>query len=149
MTKTVNLHMNPIGESPSTVPANGVVSGAPKLLLRLEGAAVLVVAACAYAQWDGGWGLFALLFLVPDLSMLGYLAGPRIGASAYNFGHSYLTPGALAAAGLGFGMPILLSLALIWIAHIGFDRAVGYGFKYSDAFKHTHLGTPFKHADNV
>jgi hypothetical protein len=120
----------------------GFVHGVPKLLLRLEGAAVLAAAAIAYSQIGGGWGLFALLFLVPDLSMLGYLAGPRSGAAVYNFGHSYLAPGALGAAGLLAGMPMLLSIALIWVAHIGFDRALGYGLKYATAFKHTHLGRP-------
>jgi hypothetical protein len=122
---------------------DGVVHGTPKLLLRMEGAAALAVATYAYAQFGNGWGLFAMLFLVPDLSMLGYLANPRIGAVTYNFGHSYLSPAALAFAGLVTGMPMLFSVALIWIAHIGFDRAVGYGFKYPTAFKHTHLGLPF------
>lgn len=121
----------------------GVVHGTPKMLLRMEGAVALAAATYAYGQIGGGWGLFALLFLVPDLSMLGYLANPRIGAAIYNFGHSYLAPAGLAFAGLALGMPMLISVALIWIAHIGFDRAVGYGFKYADAFKHTHLGLPF------
>jgi Domain of unknown function (DUF4260) len=122
---------------------DGVVYGAPKLLLRLEGAGGLAAAVYGYSQFGSGWGLFALLFLVPDLSMLGYLLGTKIGAAAYNIGHSYLSPGALAVAGLLLGTPALYSIALIWIAHIGFDRTVGYGFKYSNAFKHTHLGTPF------
>lgn len=122
----------------------GTVTGTPRLLLRLEGAAALAAAVTGYAQLGGGWSLFALLFLVPDLSMLGYLSGPRIGAVIYNFGHSTLSAGGLALAGLLLGMPILLSVSVIWIAHIGFDRAVGYGFKYADAFKHTHLGTPFR-----
>jgi hypothetical protein len=121
----------------------GVVQGTPKLLLRMEGAAALAAAAYAYAQIGNGWGLFALLFLVPDLSMLGYLANPRIGAVTYNFGHSYLSPAALALAGMMLGTPMLFSIALVWISHIGFDRAVGYGFKYPTAFKHTHLGLPF------
>lgn len=121
----------------------GVVHGAPRLLLRLEGAAVLAAASVAYAQVGGGWGLFALLFLAPDLSMLGYLAGRRAGAAVYNLGHSYLAPGALGAAGLALELPMLMSIALIWVAHIGFDRAVGYGLKYATAFKHTHLGLPF------
>jgi hypothetical protein len=122
---------------------DGVVHSAPKLLLRMEGAAALGAAVYAYPQFGSGWGVFALLFLLPDLSMLGYLANPRIGAATYNFGHSYLAPAALAIFGLQIGIPMLISIALIWFAHIGFDRAVGYGFKYADAFKHTHLGLPF------
>jgi len=122
---------------------DGVVHGAPKLLLRLEGAAALAACVYAYSLVGGEWGLFALLFLTPDLFMLGYLASAKWGAAAYNVGHSYLSPGALALAGLMWGAPILVSIALIWAAHVAFDRAVGYGFKYSDAFKHTHLGAPF------
>lgn len=75
--------------------------------------------------------------------MLGYLAGRKAGAAIYNVGHIYLLPMALAGIGLLADMPIAISIGLIWIAHIGFDRLVGYGLKYDDAFKHTHLGTPF------
>ena len=124
----------------------GVVMGAPQTLLRLEGLAVLALTVFAYSQIGAGWALFAILFLVPDLSMLGYLAGPRAGAILYNLGHSYLLPAAIGAVGLAIGTPLLTSVALIWVAHIGFDRMVGYGFKYSDAFKHTHLGLPFAKA---
>lgn len=121
----------------------GAVVGTPRLLLRAEGAAMLAAACFAYAQLGGGWGLFAALFLVPDVSMLGYLVNPRIGAAAYNVGHSYLSPAVLGLLGAAFAMPALLPLACIWGAHIGFDRAVGYGFKYATGFKHTHLGLPF------
>jgi hypothetical protein len=121
----------------------GVVQGAPRLLLRLEGAVVLAGAVWCYAQVGAGWALFALLFLVPDLSMLGYLAGPRIGAASYNAGHSYALPAGLAGAGVLGGWPVAVSLALIWVAHIGFDRAIGYGLKYPSGFGHTHLGLPF------
>jgi hypothetical protein len=118
----------------------GQTVGGPKAILRLEGGVVLAVAAAAYAQTDAGWLLFALLFLVPDVSMLGYLAGRRIGAVAYNLGHSYLGPAALAAYGLWSGAPLMVSIALIWVAHIGFDRLMGYGLKYAGGFKSTHLG---------
>jgi hypothetical protein len=118
----------------------GQAVGGPKALLRLEGGVVLAAATAAYAQTDGGWLLFALLFLVPDVSMLGYLAGRRIGAFGYNLGHSYLGPAALAAYGLWSAAPLCVSIALIWVAHIGFDRLMGYGLKYATGFKHTHLG---------
>jgi hypothetical protein len=124
----------------------GGVFGAPKTLLRLEGFGVLALAAFAYSQVGAGWALFAILFLVPDLSMLGYLSGPRVGALFYNLGHSYLLPAALGVAGFVIAAPLLTSTALIWVAHIGFDRLIGYGFKYADAFKHTHLGLPFAKA---
>ncbi len=124
--------------APATRP--GAVSGAPRLLLRLEGGAVLAAAAAAYAHAGQGWGMFALLFLVPDLSMLGYLRGPRVGALCYNLGHSYLGPAALGAIGLAASQPLSMALALIWIAHIGFDRLLGYGLKHAAGFGFTHLG---------
>lgn len=110
------------------------------MLLRLEGLAVLSLTVAAYAQFGAGWGWFALLFLLPDLSFPGYLAGPRVGAAAYNAAHSYTGPLALLAAGILGAMPVLLAIALVWCAHIGFDRALGYGLKYTSGFGDTHLG---------
>ena len=107
---------------------------------RLEGLALLAVSVLAYARFGEGWLLFAVLFLIPDLSFLGYLAGPRLGAWAYNLAHSLVGPLLLAAAaGLTGGDPPI-ALALIWLAHIGFDRALGYGLKSPDSFGVTHLG---------
>jgi hypothetical protein len=93
----------------------------------------------AFHRMGGGWALFAGLFLVPDLSMLGYLAGPRLGALGYNAGHSYLGPALLGVIGLAAASPLAAQLALIWSAHIGFDRLLGYGLKYPSAFGNTHL----------
>ena len=84
-------------------------------------------------------GLFAALFLVPDLSFAGYLLGPRTGAASYNALHALIGPAALAAAGLVL-WPGALPVALIWFAHIGVDRAFGYGLKYPGGFSQTHLG---------
>ena len=81
-----------------------------------------------------------MLFLVPDLSFAAYLAGPRTGAIIYNAAHSYMAPMALMTAGFGLDSPLTLSIALIWLAHIGIDRALGYGLKYSAGFGFTHLG---------
>jgi hypothetical protein len=115
------------------------VVGRPKLLLRLEGVAMLACAVAAYATLDASWTLFVAAFLAPDLSMLGYLAGPRIGAAAYNGAHTLLAPAACAA--LAFvGVPLALPSAAIWLGHIGFDRALGYGLKYEAGFAFTHLG---------
>lgn len=116
------------------------VAGGPKLILRLEAGLVLAAACFAYGRLGHGWGMFALLFLTPDLSMLGYLGGRRLGAAAYNLAHSYVSPALLAAAGWISGHPLMIGLSLIWIAHIGFDRVLGYGLKYASAFGHTHLG---------
>ena len=119
-------------------PLNGTTTGWPKLILQAEGAALLGVATLTYAQTGAGWGMFALLFLVPDVAMLGYLRGPRLGAAVYNLGHSTLGPLALCVLGWG-ASPMALALGLIWLAHVGFDRMLGYGLKYGNAFKHTHL----------
>jgi len=119
--------------------ATGTVTGAPKIILQLEAAAVLAAAVMAYAWSGGGWLMFVLLFLVPDVSMLGYLGGRRLGAAIYNLAHTYALPAALAAYGLYQSQPRVLDVALIWIAHIGFDRLLGFGLKYQTAFRHTHL----------
>jgi hypothetical protein len=111
----------------------------PKLLLRLEGAAALALACVCYQQSHGGWLWFALLLLSPDLFMLGYLAGTKSGAFFYNLAHTYLLPLGLLAVYEFTGHIWLLWLALIWLAHIGADRLLGYGLKYETAFKDTHL----------
>ena len=119
---------------------SGVVEGAPRIVLRLEGLAVLAIATAAYGRFGGSWVLFLALFLVPDLGIAGYLAGPRAGAAAYNVAHSYVGAAALILAGM-LGATWLLPPGLVWTAHIGFDRVLGFGLKYPDAFAHTHLGS--------
>lgn len=111
-----------------------------RLVLRLEGLCVLIAASVAYSKLGLGWGTFALFFLTPDLSFLGYLAGPRIGAIGYNAAHSYIGAVACLMMGFVFPAPTLLCAGIIWCAHIGFDRALGYGLKYSEGFGFTHLG---------
>jgi len=113
--------------------------------LRLEGLATFIIAGLLYWHFhlNGFW--FAVLFLAPDLSMLGYLAGPRFGATLYNLGHNHLAAGIVLAAGLiaditGAPRLALLGIGLIWCAHIGFDRALGYGLKSPESFRLTHLG---------
>ena len=119
----------------------GAVTGGVRGLLRLEGAAVAIVALVLYGRSDAGWGLFAALILVPDLAFLGYLAGARVGAIAYNITHSLIGPGLLLLAALLLpGAAAALPVTLIWIAHIGIDRALGYGLKYGAGFGFTHLG---------
>ncbi len=109
-------------------------------LLRLEGLAFLVAAVAAFAALDGSWLLLAVLLLAPDLAMLGYLRGPRVGAALYNAAHTYPVPVAVGLFGLWAGSSLALHLALIWTAHIGMDRALGYGLKLPEGFRHTHLG---------
>jgi Domain of unknown function (DUF4260) len=111
----------------------------PALLLRLEGAAILALSVFVYRQIHASWILFAVLFLSPDLFMLGYLANARAGAAVYNFVHTLFAPGILIAIAVLASKQQLLPFALIWTAHIGFDRMQGYGLKYPTRFKDTHL----------
>ena len=116
------------------------MGGGVRLLLRAEGVVVLAAALAAYAQFGLGWGVFAVWLLAPDVSMLGYLAGPRMGAALYNAAHSYVGAVALLVLGALAAMPWAVAGGLIWCAHIGLDRALGYGLKYGSAFRATHLG---------
>lgn len=121
-----------------TIAAFGSVDGHPKLWLRLEGGVALIVSGALYAQAGLAWWLFAACFLAPDLSMAGYLFGPRAGAWTYNIVHSYVAPAMTALVCVLLQWPV--TPVLIWTAHIGFDRLLGYGLKYPTAFAHTHLG---------
>jgi hypothetical protein len=85
------------------------------------------------------WWLFVALVLAPDLAMLGYLAGPRPGALAYDALHTYLLPVGLGAAGVIADSEVARQVALVWMTHVGVDRALGYGLKYPSGFKDTHL----------
>jgi hypothetical protein len=109
-------------------------------ILRLEGLVALAGAVAAYAAIGGSWWLFAVLVLAPDLSMLGMLLGPMAGSRSYNVAHSYAVPAALGAVAWFTGAGWLLPVALIWVAHIGMDRALGYGLKFPGRFDRTHLG---------
>lgn len=120
--------------------AAATVTGMPLILLRLEGAAMLATALYAWHLTGGSWLVFGLLFFTPDLAMLGYLASPRTGAIAYNLAHTYVIAALIGALGLLAGSPMAVAAALILAGHIGFDRMLGYGLKYPDAFGHTHLG---------
>jgi uncharacterized protein DUF4260 len=118
----------------------GAVTGGVRTLLRLEGLTLFAGMTLLYAVWDGSWWVYAILFLAPDLSFAAYLAGPRIGAVVYNAAHSYMAPMVLMTAGFALSSPLVLSIAMIWLAHIGIDRALGYGLKYGKGFTFTHLG---------
>jgi hypothetical protein len=118
----------------------GAVEGMPRLLLRLEGLGLALAAVYAYDRIGANWWLFACLILVPDVSLIAYFGGTRLGAIAYNTVHVTLAP--LICAALGFLLPSfdLVSVALIWATHIGIDRAAGFGLKYGGGFGFTHLG---------
>jgi uncharacterized protein DUF4260 len=118
----------------------GAASGGVRGLLRLEGAAAFGAAVALYAHAGFSWPMFAFGFFAPDLAMVGYVAGPRAGAALYNLVHTYALALVIVAAGFLGGLPVLAACGLILIAHIGFDRALGFGLKYSTAFGDTHLG---------
>ena len=125
----------------SDITANsGAVTGGVRTLLQIDGLTLFLGMLLLYGVWGGSWWLFAILFLVPDLSFVGYLAGPRNGALLYNAAHTYMPPLILNVLGFGFASPLLLSIAMIWLAHIGIDRALGFGLKYETGFGFTHLG---------
>jgi len=122
---------------PTDAPA---VTGIPRLLLRLEGAALLLLSLLLFHRLGESWWLFAILFLAPDLSFAGYLGGARIGSIVYNAAHTTIAPAVLALLGLLLPAFVLVALAVIWFAHIGMDRMLGYGLKYGAGFGFTHLG---------
>ena len=111
----------------------------PTHFLRLEGLAALAAALAVYLELGGPLWLLVVLGLAPDLSMLAYLAGPRLGSLGYNVVHTYVLPVALGGLGLAVGAPLAVQVAAIWAAHIGFDRLVGFGLKYPTGFGDTHL----------
>lgn len=111
----------------------------PRILLRIEGAAIFVAAVALYFHEDYAWWLLVVLALAPDLSMIAYLGGTRAGALVYDLAHTLTLPLVIGAAGVLWDADRAGQLALIWLAHIGADRAVGYGLKYPTRFQDTHL----------
>ena|ERR1700691_665378 len=113
----------------------------PSTLLQLEGLFLLALCCAAYQHlFPHRWLFFALLFLAPDLSLLGYTTRSlRFAAALYNTGHTFTLPLLLGFASSLSGWHTGLALALIWCAHISFDRALGYGLKFAEAFKPTHI----------
>ncbi len=124
------------------VPASdeGVVRGRPRLFLLAEAAVLFIAALVAFAATEQSWWIVPAVLLLPDLAMSGYARSSRFGALVYNLAHSYPLPTLLGAVGLWQDSPLVQALAVVWFAHIGMDRMLGYGLKYDDGFAHTHLG---------
>lgn len=110
-----------------------------KNLLQLEELGQFCFAIFLFTQLELQWWLFPLCLLLPDISMVGYLINPKIGAWLYNFFHKLL---AIVVLILGFWLkiPIVEFTGIILLAHSAMDRIFGYGLKFEDDFKHTHLG---------
>ena len=130
--------MTATAESPMTVrppTSRSIIT----LVLRLEALALAIAAIAAYRAFEGSWGLYFAVWLAPDLAMLGYIWGSRVGALCYNTTHALIGPFALTALGVITADTLLTQLGLVWISHVGIDRVLGYGLKYRDGFHHTHF----------
>src|SRR5262245_38748836 len=125
---------------PAAPPEPGMTYGAVRSWLRLEGAAAFVAGLGLFGASGGNWLFIVPLLLLPDLSAIGYLAGPRVGAVTYNLVHNWVPGIAVLGLGIWLDSPALLLAASILIAHVGMDRAVGYGLKLPGSFHQTHLG---------
>lgn len=134
MSSPVQPHTSPATAEP------GVVQAQPRLWLRVEAAVLLVAALVGFAKTGQPWWLVAVLLLAPDLLMVGYVRSTKLGATLYNLAHATPLPAALAAFGWWQDHRLATAAGLVWLAHIGMDRVLGYGLKYDDHFQHTHLG---------
>ena len=108
--------------------------------LRAEGLATFSAGLAGFLFLGIPWWAFVLLLIVPDISMVGYLRGPRVGAIVYNLGHDLATGVAIAGVGLAIGSVPVAGAGAILVAHSGMDRIAGYGLKLPSSFKDTHLG---------
>jgi hypothetical protein len=142
-TNIVTSENNPLlgkGES-----GGDTVTGAPRRWLRVEASVLLAGSLVAYSTTREPWWLVPLVVLLPDLAMLGYLGASRLGAHIYNVVHATPVPALLVGLGWWQNRPLVAALGLVWLAHVGMDRLLGYGLKYGDDFQHTHLGHLGRH----
>ncbi|HEX2698281.1 MAG TPA: DUF4260 domain-containing protein [Anaerolineales bacterium] len=111
-----------------------------KYLLKLEEAMMFLFSIFLFSKLDYAWWWYPLLILTPDLSMAGYLVGPKVGAFTYNLAHHKALSIGLYILGIMLANQPLQLVGLILFGHSSMDRVLGYGLKYADAFEHTHLG---------
>jgi hypothetical protein len=131
-----------VTDSPTGAGLASTVTGLPLRILRSEGLVLLAVALAAFfSALDEPYWLVPLLLFAPDLLMVGYARSARAGAALYNVAHSYPAPALIGTIAVTTSSSLWEAVALVWFAHIGMDRALGYGLKYDDSFVHTHLGT--------
>ncbi len=116
------------------------LTGHPRMILMVEGFALFALCIFVYWKFGSSWWLFGALILAPDIGMIGYLHNPRTGALLYNALHFTTLPIAVGVCAYLWAEPLAFSIAVIWLAHIGMDRMLGYGLKYETAFVDTHLG---------
>ena len=141
MTSMSNLHADQ--PPPQAAAAAGSwtarVGGPVRTILRAEAIAILAAGIAAYGALGGAWLAFVPLLIAPDISMIGYVRDTRLGALTYDLGHNLATAGAALGLGLGLGAAWLAIAGAVLVAHVGMDRAMGYGLKYPTTFKDTHL----------
>lgn len=111
-----------------------------KSLLKVEELAQLLLALFVFAHLPYAWWVLPSVFLLPDLSMVGYVAGPRVGAFCYNVVHHKALAVTVGISGWVLGQPLLVLMGTVLLAHSAFDRLLGYGLKYATGFQDTHLG---------
>ncbi|WP_247236888.1 DUF4260 domain-containing protein [Telluribacter sp. SYSU D00476] len=109
-------------------------------LLKFEEAAQWAFSIFLFSQLPYAWWWYPALILLPDLSMIGYASNTRVGAAMYNLFHHKALGVALGVLGSSVGSPALMLAGVILFGHSAMDRMLGYGLKYNDSFKHTHLG---------
>lgn len=126
--------------TPTPQATDGTVTGGPRRWLRLEALVHLSGSLIAFTTTGEPWWLIPAVLFLPDLLMAGYLRSTRLGAITYNLAHATPIPAVAIAIGWWQHTPLLIAVSLVWLAHTGMDRALGYGLKYSDHFQHTHLG---------
>jgi hypothetical protein len=132
--------MTPMSTPVPTPSTLGAVTGTPRRWLRLEGLAILIAGVGIYLAAGGPWLLLVPFVLAVDVSMVGYLAGPRTGAVVYNLAHNHATGLLVLGAGVVSGVSPLVLAGAVLVGHAGMDRLAGYGLKYPSAFGDTHLG---------
>lgn len=111
-----------------------------KILLKLEAMALMVLGIFMFGLLGYQWWLLPALILTPDLSMLGYVFGSKVGAYCYNVAHHTGVAIFLYFVGIYFMLPIVQLIGTILFIHVAMDRIFGYGLKYEKGFKFTHLG---------
>lgn len=120
-----------------------------KNLLKLEEIAIFLFCIFLFSKLNFAWWWFPALLLLPDIGMIGYVVNPKVGAFTYNFTHHRLVAIIIAFYAISYGDDYWKLIAIILFAHISFDRALGYGLKYTDSFQNTHLGTIGKNKPNI
>ena len=109
-------------------------------LIRLEELFLFLLSIFLFAQLDYAWWWYPILFLVPDIGMVGYVANPRVGAITYDLFHHKAIAVMAYVTGDFLGSHVLQLAGVIMLGHSSLDRVFGYGLKFPDSFKHTHLG---------